>query len=116
MVTWASELSLCTAKWPEVQGSQWPRERTGRRMINLDARVRRGEQARSLTLPVSPQGPADPTRVPHGQDRLGLPDPPLGAGWMLRAFPNSGDCTQLAVSQPPAAVSWLHSGASAPET
>lgn len=74
MVTWASGLCLHRAKWSEDKGSQWPRERKGRRMINPDIRVRRGEQASSLAFQCLPLWP----------DRRSLPDPPLASGWMLR--------------------------------
>lgn len=74
MVTWASGLCLHRAKWSEDKGSQWPRERKGRRMINPDIRVRRGEQASSLAFQCLPLRP----------DRRSLPDPPLASGRMLR--------------------------------
>lgn len=74
MVTWASRLCLHRAKWPEDKGSQWPRERKGRRMINPDIRVTREEEVPSLAF----QG------LPLWQDRRSLPHQPLDSGWMLR--------------------------------
>lgn len=54
------------------------REKKGRRIINPATRVGWGEQAWSPTLPGSPL---------QELNRLGLPDPPLGSGGMLRAPP-----------------------------
>lgn len=96
--TWASGLCLHGAKWPEAQGSLWPRERKDRTMINPDTRVRRGAQDRRVTPPVSLTvwtGRTDSASQTH----------------LWVSLLNSGAWAHLARSQTPAAVSRLHSGA-----